>query len=383
MQGQQLRVAAARADFLEYGPHGAAGVDDVVVASWRRSLAAGVDADHHRATFHSDIDFDSRLSRCARTVIERLTADMADIPVTIALTDSAARIIDRRDCSAAVGRILDRVEFARGFSYAEVGVGTNGVGTVFEVGAPVTVVGSEHFTQSLVQFACTGAPIIDPLTQRIVGVLDVSTLAESWNPLVTALVRSAATDISRNLLHDRSLAKRAVFEAFLHADSRYRRAVVAVGKEGSASGAGGTVMLNDRARALLGHDAARTVTRFAEYLAEKHDSSEYSVPLAGGRQIRLRARPITCGPDIVGAVALLDDEHAAIDSAAPALPARHQGPAAKSAGRAAAAEEFTRGVRARDSVLILGEPGSGRTTLAIETFRRIHDQGVRHRRSAL
>jgi transcriptional regulator of acetoin/glycerol metabolism len=393
--GQQLRVAAARADFLEYGPEGAAGVDDMVVASWRRSLSAGVDVDHHRATYHADIDFDSRLARCARPVIERLTDDMTDIPVTIALTDSAARIIDRRDGSPAVGRILDRVEFARGYSYAEGGVGTNGVGTVFEVGAPVTVIGSEHFTQSLVQFACTGAPVIDPLTRRVAGVLDVSTLAESWNPLVTALVRSAAADISRNLLYDRSQAKRAVFESFLRADNRFRHAVVAVGKSGPTPGAGGTVMLNDRARALLGDDAQQKVTQFAEYLAEKCDSSAHSMPLADGRRIRLRAHPDDIGPAGDGVVAVFDDERSALPASpdsprtsqrprTPDRPAgdergpvaeRTPGTSAGNAGWAAAAEEFTRAVHAHEGVLILGESGSGRTTLAADTFRGVYELG--------
>ena len=104
---QQLRIAAARADFLEFGPQGAAGVDDVVAASWSRSRSAGVDADRYEVAFHSDVDFDSRLARCARPVIDRLADDMSDIPVTIAFTDAAARIVDRRDCSSAVGRVLD------------------------------------------------------------------------------------------------------------------------------------------------------------------------------------------------------------------------------------------------------------------------------------
>ena len=104
---EQLRIAAARADFLEYGPQGAAGVGDVVAASWSRSASAGLDADKYTVAFHDDIDFDSRLARCARPVLERLTGDMSDVPVTIALTDAQARIVDRRDCSTAVGRVLD------------------------------------------------------------------------------------------------------------------------------------------------------------------------------------------------------------------------------------------------------------------------------------
>ena len=93
-----------------------------------------------------------------------------------ALPPSAPSTLSRLEAPERM-KLLDRVDFDRGFSFEESSIGTNGVGTVFEVGAPVSVVGSEHFNQSLVQFACTGAPILDPLTGRVVGVLDAPSLA--------------------------------------------------------------------------------------------------------------------------------------------------------------------------------------------------------------
>ncbi len=59
---------------------------------------------------------------------------MVDVPVTIALADADARIVDRLDCSTSVARVLDRVDFLKGFAFVEGGVGTNGIGTVFEAG---------------------------------------------------------------------------------------------------------------------------------------------------------------------------------------------------------------------------------------------------------
>ncbi|MFW0793407.1 helix-turn-helix domain-containing protein [Gordonia sp. CPCC 205515] len=371
LREHQLRIAAARADFLEYGPAGAAGVGNVVAASWERSQSAGVDADRYRVTFHEDIDFDSRLARCSRPVIERLTDDMADVPVTIALTDSRARIIDRRDCSTAVGRVLDRVDFQRGFSFEETGCGTNGVGTAFEVGAPVSVVGCEHFNQTLIQFACTGAPIFDPLTGRVAGVLDVSMLADSWTTLVEALVRSAATEISRNLLLDRSQAKRALFETYLRADARPRQSVMAVGE---------SIMVNEHARHLLSPDEQHTVAQYAEFLMTKHDRGLHTVTLENGRAIRLRTSRITCDGDPVGMVLLLDEVHpdiglhvqpalAAPQSVATPTSSAHQmhTPAWRSA-----LTQTTDALATHTAVLVLGEPGTGRLSAISEAFGELH-----------
>lgn len=362
---EQLRIAAARADFLEYGPQGAAGVGDVVAASWSRSASAGLDADKYTVAFHDDIDFDSRLARCARPVLERLTGDMSDVPVTIALTDAQARIVDRRDCSTAVGRVLDRVDFDRGFSFEESTIGTNGVGTVFEVGAPVSVVGSEHFNQSLVQFACTGAPILDPLTGRVAGVLDASMLAESWNSLVDALVRSAATDISRNLLLDRSQDTRAVFETYLRASARPGRAVIALGE---------TVMANEAARSLLNPDEQAIIGQYAEYLMSKHDNALHTVTLDSGRQIRMRTKHITSRGDVVGVVAVLDEDRFGnrgadeTDSRIASLPTISAG-GMRSPSWISAYNEVAHSLTRNTSVIVLGEPGSGRLSILMDAFR--------------
>lgn len=387
---QRLRVAAARADFLEFGSQGAAGVTDVVAASWQRSKSAGVDADVYHVDYHQDIDFDSRLVRCARPVIERLTSDMSEVPVAIALTDSRARIVDRRDCSTAVGRLLDRVDFLPGFSFQEDGVGTNGIGTVFESGLPVSVVGPEHFNQQLVQFACTGAPILDPLTGRVEGVLDVSLLAESWTPLIHALTRSAAADIGRNLLYDRSQAQRALFEMYLKADSRQHQAVMAVGS---------SVMVNRRAQALLSPEEQRAIHQHAQYLTAHRDRISENVTLESGRTIALRAARVLCGNDTAGILLLLDEHSTSRISDSVATPSDHtlsmvSAPDPRTSslvtgvlsppppivdGRCpawvSACAELSDALTRRDNVLVTGESGTGRFTVLVELFHRIHQQG--------
>ncbi len=387
LQGQEelLRVAAARAEFLERGGAGPAGVRDLVAASWRRSASAGVDADEYRITHHEDVDLDSRLVRCARPVIERLADEMVDVPVTIALSDGQARIVHRLDCSTSVGRLLDRVDFTAGFDFAEAGVGTNGIGTVFEAGASVSVVGAEHFTEALVRFACTGAPIVDPVTGRVEGVLDVSSLAESWTPLVHTLVRRAAADIGHNLVLDRSRATQALFDAFVAAGARPRQAVMAVGD---------SLMVNQRAQQLCTPAEQFVIHQHALFLVSRRDRVTDSVTLGSGRSVRLRATRITVGDEVAGIVLLLDDEPFRPAPAVP-LPRGATAPAAGRAHRVVAAgpprggvgvggrspgwvtacTQITAALGRGDHLLVMGEPGTGKTTLVTELFARVHPEG--------
>jgi len=89
-----------------------------VAASWQRSRSAGVDAATSQASFHSDLNISSRLVRCSRPIIDRLSEETADIPLSIAVTDSKARLLTRVDNSRTIGLLLDNVSFAPGFDYA-------------------------------------------------------------------------------------------------------------------------------------------------------------------------------------------------------------------------------------------------------------------------
>ncbi len=371
-------VGAARVAFLADRGRPPEGVRALVAASWRRSRSAGVDADAYRIPFHEDVDLDSRLLRCARPVIDRLAGEMVDVPVAVALSDARARIVHRRDCSTTVGRPLDRVDFLTGFSFAEGGVGTNGIGTVFEAGAPVSVVGAEHFTEALVRFACTGAPVLDPVTGRVEGVLDVSSLAADWTPLMATMVRRAAADVGRALLRDRSLAVQALADAFVRADARPRQAVMAVGP---------SLLVNQEAQRLLDPGEQAAVQQHAQQLTGRRSPVTEVVPLPSGRAVRLRAEPVLADGDVAGVLVRVE-EAAAPGRAAPPVPRRPSDrgsvPAAGRTAQARAADpgrspawaraagQVTSALERGEALLVLGERGTGKRTLVSEVFRRGH-----------
>jgi transcriptional regulator of acetoin/glycerol metabolism len=394
---QNLRVAAARADFLESGAAGAAGVSQSLAASWVRSQAAGVDTMHPRSDL-TDIDTGSRLVRCAAPVIEQLGQDTSSLPLVIALTDNHARILRRVDSSAAVGRLLDRVDFAPGFNYAESTMGTNGVGTVLESGQPFSVVGAEHFTEQLQPFACTGAPIIDPLTGRCEGILDISAMAEAWSPLMHTLVKSAAKDIGRNLLTDRSQAQRALFDTYLRADARSgRRAVFAFAES--------VFMANAAAGRLFGPAEQLAIREHAAFIMGHRHTANDTLTLATGQVVQMRGTRLLVGNDASGIVVIAEVIEQRGELARLHLPSTEAGFADHLLPQTAVANDRTRlllddlerphvpisqgsspaWVRAcaelRSAIadgiptIVLGETGSGKFTLVAELFHAEHPGG--------
>ena len=384
-----LRVAAARADFLESGSQGAAGVGDIVVASWERSHAAGVDVAAAHSTFTDGIDTGPLLVRCARPVLEQLTSDTVDMPLVIALTDSHARVVQRVDASVAVGRLLERVDFAPGFTYAESTMGTNGVGTVFEAGQPVSVVGPEHFTEHLQQFACTGAPIIDPMTRRIEGVLDISTLSHTWSPIMHALVKSAAKDIAQNLLLDRSQAQQAIFATYLRESVRTtKNAVFAFG--------GSVFMANDIAQAWFDTAQQKVLREHAAFLMTRKDRISDTVPLGDGRHVHITGTRIMTGADVAGMVVIAEivagrRAGMSVDFADHHLPEigvttqatssiiddlsrpRETIVSGRSPAWLSACRELRTALAEPTPTIVVGETGAGKFTLVTELFHALFD----------
>jgi sigma-54 dependent transcriptional regulator, acetoin dehydrogenase operon transcriptional activator AcoR len=363
---RRLLLASARAEFLEHADADLRGVPGHVAASWRRSVSSGVHPSVVITEFHADLDFGSRLVRCARPVIEQLGEQIADIPTCVALTDDRARLLVRRDSSPWFGCVADRQYFAQGFGYAEGSVGTNGVGTVLEFGDSVHIVGAEHFVESLQSYACAGAPIRDPFTGRIEGVLDISCLSENSSPILHSLVRSAAARIQHNLLADRNLQQQALFDAYTRVDGRSRQAVLAVGPR--------TVMANSPMQTLLDPGDMVALQDHVRFLMRRQSRVDDRVDLPSGARARLRGTSVNVGGAVAGMVAVvsvLNEVDGRAGDLARAVRAAESGSPAWRAASSAVAWAL----RAGAAVLVIGEPGSGRFTLLSELYRRNHEAG--------
>ncbi|VXC00991.1 sigma-54-dependent Fis family transcriptional regulator [Nocardioides sp. AX2bis] len=365
----------ALAGLLDGQPLDRPGVPAHVAASWRRSLANGVSPTSMEGHYVADLDLGARLVRCAEPVIDQLGEMLADVPACVALTDARARIVARKDTSLWISRMLDRVYFAQGFDYAEKAVGTNGVGTVLEFGASVQITGAEHFVDALQSFACAGAPVRDPFTGRIEGVLDISCLDEHSSPIMHSMVRSAATRVERNLLLDRGPAQQALFDLFSRVDARTREAVVAVGP--------GLTMANTAMEVLLGSTDRSALSDHLRFLAGRRpDKVDDRVVLPSGTEVRLRGTSTDTG-GAAGMVAVVSrdrDRDVAGTTGrarlgppvtAPAPRPRDDHHPGSSPGWEHAAATVEDSLRSGRSVLVLGEAGTGRATLLASTFTRL------------
>ena len=381
---RRFKVADARVGYLSTGAADPGAVSDFVAASWRRSQSAGVAADGGEVPYIGDIDISSRLLRCSQPIIDRLIDATEDIPLSIALSDNKARVLTRVDTTRTIGLLLDNISLAPGFDYAEGHIGTNGVGTVLEAGRSAQIVGPEHFHERFQAYSCSGAPIHDPMTGHIEGVLDLTCLTEHSTPMLHSIVRSAANEIEQCLLHDRSLQQQALFEAFLRVDSHSKSAVFAIG--------GRVMMANALAQSTFDPAEQRVIAHHARYLMESRSAAEDEIDLSSERLVRLRGTRVSAGSEIAGIVVEVREaqERSALRTRGNrdttyTQRRRTTGGSSIASSRTGAlgqdshsplwrraCSDVADALNKNESLLVIGEPGTGKFTLIATTFHHIH-----------
>ncbi|GAA4805363.1 helix-turn-helix domain-containing protein [Tomitella cavernea] len=171
--------------------------------------------------------------RAAAPVLEELARHTAGTGVALLLGDCDGVIVDRWSDTGAAERALERRGVIPGMLYSEEQAGTNGLGTALELGRGVAIHGTEHFLESLKGFSCYGHPIRHPLTRRVEGVVDITGVQATANPLYLPLVVRAVEEIERRLVEGARVEDLRLMSAYQRARRRSRSdaAVVGLGAE--------------------------------------------------------------------------------------------------------------------------------------------------------
>lgn len=174
-----------------------AAVRDVVVDSWRRSVAAGLDAERTVAptVLATDQLADYRaahpLSPVFPLLYDVLGRAVEDCESVLAIADVHGRLLWVCGRPRELMR-AESINFVEGASWDESHAGTNAPGTALRLDTAVQIHGPEHFTRAVQRWSCAAAPIHDPETQAILGVVDVTGGPDVASPQTLAMVRAAA-----------------------------------------------------------------------------------------------------------------------------------------------------------------------------------------------
>ncbi|MGB8400553.1 sigma-54-dependent Fis family transcriptional regulator [Bradyrhizobium sp.] len=190
----QREVRAAWEKFVERGAL-SADLRSSVAASWQRSRNHRVTIDRARAPLVEDGELFRRrtkhaaLRHAARCALENSKTFLRDANSIMILTDPTGLIIDTQGDD----RVIDAgrtVHLEHGGRWSEADIGTNAIGAAIAESKPVQIHGAEHFCTEVQRWTCAAVPVHDPSDGQLLGIVDISGPARTFNPQSLALAVS-------------------------------------------------------------------------------------------------------------------------------------------------------------------------------------------------
>jgi hypothetical protein len=192
-------------------------LDDVrplVTESWRRSMASLVGPEGLPALELASEELEGyRRAHPLAGVMDMVRALLLpgtaeESGVVVAVGDAAGRLLwvegDRH-----IRTLTGDMGFVAGANWAEDAVGTSAPGTALTLDRSVQIRGAEHFNRLVQPWSCTAAPVHDPETRRLLGVIDVTGGPEAVTPQAQLLVDATARAIESEILVARLRAQQA------------------------------------------------------------------------------------------------------------------------------------------------------------------------------
>ncbi len=176
----------------------------IVVDSWRRSLGSGLDPEYSMPSIALDEDevagyrADHPLAAAMPVIRRLLVSDAEDAGLLVAVSDAAGRLLWVEGCPRLRSR-AEGMHFLPGADWSEGSAGTNAPGTALALGHPVQIFGPEHLVRQVTPWSCSAAPIREPDTGAVLGVLDVTGGPDVAQPQTLALVRATVAAVEAEL----------------------------------------------------------------------------------------------------------------------------------------------------------------------------------------
>ncbi|WP_211310197.1 GAF domain-containing protein [Branchiibius hedensis] len=202
-QRQHRRLLAqAREAFLARAEPPA--VRDIVLDSWKRSLSSGLDpeaaVDQPTLSEQDLIALQAAhpLGEFMPLIRQLLVEGASEAGMLVAVSDAAGRLLwvegDRGLRSRAESML-----FVPGATWSEQAVGTNAPGTALALDQAVQIRAAEHLARQVTRWSCSAAPIHDPETGAMLGVLDLTGDDDAANPQSLSMVRATVAAVEAQL----------------------------------------------------------------------------------------------------------------------------------------------------------------------------------------
>ena len=242
-----LQIQRAWGRFIENGAASNA-VRGVVAASWERSQAHQIPVERSETRLAPETELlhrrseQSELLMAAQPALEQASLLLAQANSIVILTDPSGVIIE----TAGDRRTIDvarMIHLEQGGHWAEADIGTNAIGTAIAALQPVQIHGVEHFCSEVQRWTCAATPIWHPTDGEMLGIVDISGSARTFNPQSLAFACAVGRQIESMLAHSIKDDHERLLRYFISKRSNWlTEDIVAIDRRGEIVHATGSAM---------------------------------------------------------------------------------------------------------------------------------------------
>lgn len=176
----------------------------VVLDSWLRSHGNTIDPDHAPENVQltaeelAGLRAAHPIGRVLPVVQRLLQQEAADSGFIVAVGDAAGRLL-WVDGDHKLRSLAEDMGFAAGADWSEGAMGTSAPGSAIALNHAIQVLGAEHYARAVHEWSCTAAPVHDPASGAILGVIDVTGGDGAASPHLLPLVEATVATVQAEL----------------------------------------------------------------------------------------------------------------------------------------------------------------------------------------
>lgn len=176
-----------------------------ILSSWQRSIEYGVDPFQSYISeslrdqeLQMERERNEKMLNCSEPVMKQLFHAIEGSKSILAISDKNGYVLDVIG-DQPTKKEAEMINFFPGAPWREEVAGTNAIGTVIKQKKPIEIVHTEHFCTGWHNWTCVASPIMNPLTNELIGVIDLSGKWGEFPQHTLGMAMSMAKNISYNI----------------------------------------------------------------------------------------------------------------------------------------------------------------------------------------
>jgi sigma-54 dependent transcriptional regulator, acetoin dehydrogenase operon transcriptional activator AcoR len=201
--------------------------EKTLITDWTRCRSLGVDPNMRESVILPEDEFKTVLANnCfiiekAEPILNKVSNLLVGVPGILILTDNKGSILYIIGDPSVRLRAAENSGLVEGACWIESLVGTNGIGTAIAQRESVHIYSNEHFCEGWHQWSCAATPILDPITNEILGVVDFTTFDKYYREDSVGLTYSLSGHIQAELRLQLELERMQLIHGYSDYSSRY------------------------------------------------------------------------------------------------------------------------------------------------------------------